>query len=84
VLVAGGPYGAAGQALGERAAHVATHLLVVGRHARDDLRRGAAEGPSGCTIVLCHDAEHATAWVEAETDAADTVRWVHLPPDHVP
>jgi hypothetical protein len=84
VLVAGGPSGAAGRAVGERAASIATHLLIVGRHARADLQDGAAAGPTGCTVVLCRDPDHATAWIDAETDAKDTVRWLSVPPDHVP
>lgn len=84
VLVTAGPHGAAGEDLAERAAAVATHLLVVGRHARSALQRGAARGPKGCTVVLCHDVEHAEAWVDAETGAADLVIWLPVPPDHVP
>lgn len=84
VLVAAGPSGAAGEDLAERAVAVATHLLVVGRHARVALQRGAARGPAGCTVVLCHDVEHAEAWVDAETGSADTVVWLAVPPDHVP
>lgn len=84
VLVAAGPHGAAGEALAERGAAVATHLLVVGRHARGALQRGAARGPTGCTVVLCHDVEHAEAWVDAETGPDDVVIWLPVPPDHVP
>jgi len=84
VLVAAGPYGPAGEDLAERAVAVATHLLLVGRHARRALQRGAARGPAGCTIVVCHDAEHAEAWVAAETGPADFVEWLATPPDHVP
>jgi hypothetical protein len=84
VLVAAGPHGAAGEDLAERAVAVATHLLVVGRHARTALQRGAARGPAGCTVVVCHDVEHAEAWVDAETVPADTVIWLPVPPDHVP
>ena len=84
VLVAAGPSGAAGEVFAERAVAVSTHLLVVGRHARQALQRGAARGPSGCTIVLCHDVEHAEAWVRAETEPSDVVVWLPIPPDHVP
>jgi len=84
VLVAGGPSGAAGEAFGERAVAVSTHLLLVGRHARPALQRGAARGPAGCTIVLCNDVEHAEAWVRRETTPADAVVWLPVPPDHVP
>jgi hypothetical protein len=84
VLVAPGPHGAAGEDVAERAVAVATHLLVVGRHARAALQRGAARGPTGCTVVVCHDVEHAEAWVDAETGPADTVIWLPVPPDHVP
>lgn len=84
VLVAGGPAGAAGRALAAKAVAVASHLLIVGRNARADLQAGAAEGPAGCSVVLCHDVEHAASWVEHETSAVDTVRWLSIPPDHVP
>ncbi len=84
VLVAAGPHGAAGEDLAERATAVATHVLIVGRHARDALQRGAARGPAGCTIVVCHDVGHAEAWVDAETGPADAVVWLPVPPDHVP
>lgn len=84
VLVAAGPSGAAGEAFGERAVAVSTHLLLVGRHARQALQRGAARGPSGCTIVVCEDVEDAEAWVRAETEPADVVVWLPVPPDHVP
>lgn len=84
VLVAAGPSGAAGEAFGERAVAVSTHLLLVGRHARQALQRGAARGPSGCTIVLCDDVEHAEAWLRAGTGPADVVVWLPIPPDHVP
>ncbi len=84
VLVAAGPRGAAGEDLAQRAVAVATHLLIVGRHARAHLQRGAARGPTGCTIVLCHDTEQAEAWVRAETGPADVVVWLPAPPDHVP
>ena len=84
VLVTAGPHGAAGEDLAERAVGVATHLLVVGRHARAALQRGAARGPAGCTVVVCQDVEHAEAWVDAETGPADTVVWLPVPPDHVP
>ncbi len=84
VLVASGPHGAAGEDLAERAAVVATHLLIVGRHARAALQRGAARGPAGCTIVVCQDVEHAAAWVDAETGPPDVVVWLPVPPDHVP
>jgi hypothetical protein len=84
VLVAGGPAGAAGEDLAERATGVATHLLVVGRHARGALQRGAARGPTGCTIVVCQDVEHAETWVKAETGPTDVVAWLSVPPDHVP
>ena len=84
VLVAAGPSGAAGEAFGERAVAVSTHLLLVGRHARQALQRGAARGPSGCTIVICDDVEHAEAWVRSETQPTDVVVWLPIPPDHVP
>ncbi len=84
VLVAASPGGAAGEHLAEQVVAVATHLLVVGRHARPALQRGAARGPSGCTIVLCHDIEQAEAWVRTETEPADVVVWLAIPPDHVP
>ncbi len=84
VLVAAGPSGAAGEVFGERAVAVSTHLLLVGRHARPALQRGAARGPSGCTIVLCDDIEHAEAWVRSETEPTDVVVWLPVPPDHVP
>ena len=84
VLVASGPRGAAGEDLAERATAVATHLLLVGRHARPDLQRGAARGPAGCTIVVCHDVEHAKGWIDTETGPADVVVWLPVPPDHVP
>jgi len=84
VLVAAGPHGAAGEDLAERAAAVATHLLVVGRHARSGLQRGAARSQAGCTIVVCRDIEHAETWVAAETGPADVVVWMAVPPDHVP
>ncbi|MEO5678557.1 MAG: hypothetical protein ABIS47_02705 [Acidimicrobiales bacterium] len=84
VLVTAGPRGAAGEALAERAVAVSTHLLLVGRHARAALQRGAARGPAGCTVVLCHDVDHAEAWLRAETAPADVVVWLAIPPDHVP
>ena len=84
VLVAAGPRGAAGEDLAERAVAVATHLVLVGRHARGHLQRGAARGPAGCTIVVCLDLEHAEAWVTTETTPADLVVWLPIPPDHVP
>jgi len=84
VLVAAGPRGAAGEDLAERAVAVATHLVLVGRHARGHLQRGAARGPAGCTIVVCHDLEHAEAWVTTETTPSDLVIWLPTPPDHVP
>jgi hypothetical protein len=84
VLVAAGPHGAAGEDLAERAAAVASHLLVVGHHARGALQRGAARGPRGCTVVICQDVGHAEAWVDAETGPADLVVWLPVPPDHVP
>ena len=84
VLVAAGPSGAAGEAFGERAVAVSTHLLLVGRHARQALQRGAARGPAGCSIVLCDDVEHAEAWVRSETAPTDVVVWLPIPPDHVP
>ena len=84
VLVAAGPDGAAGEDLAERATSVATHLLVVGRHARSALRRGAARGSPGCTIVVCREVEDAQVWVDAETGPADAVIWLPIPFDHVP
>lgn len=84
VLVTAGPSGAAGEDLAERAVAVATHLLIVGRHARPALQRGAARGPAGCTIVVCQDVEHAEAWVDTETEPIDLVVWLAVPPDHVP
>lgn len=84
VLVAASPGGAAGEHLAERAVAVATHLLIVGRHVRPALQRGAARGPSGCTIVLCDDVERAEVWVRTETEPADVVVWLAIPPDHVP
>jgi len=84
VLVAAGPRGAAGEDLAERAVAVATHLVLVGSNARSHLQRGAARGPTGCTIVVCQSVEHAEAWVSSETDPADLVVWLPIPPDHVP
>lgn len=84
VLVTAGPHGAAGEDLAERAVTVATHLLIVGRHARRALQQGAARGASGCTIVLCDDVDHAEAWVDNETSPDDAVVWLPVPPDHVP
>ena len=79
-----GPHGAAGEDLAQRAVAVATHLLIVGRHARSALQRGATRGAPGCTVVLCHDVEHAEAWIATHTDPADLVVWLPVPPDHVP
>jgi hypothetical protein len=84
VLVAAGPHGAAGEDLAERAVAVATHLLIVGRHARRALQHGAARGPSGCTVVLCDDVDHAEAWVDREAGPDDAVVWLAVPPDHIP
>lgn len=84
VLVAAGPSGAAGEDLAERATGVASHLLVVGRHARRALQQGAARGPEGCTVVVCRDVQHAEAWIEAESGPADLIVWLPVPPDHVP
>lgn len=84
VLVTAGPHGAAGEDLAERAVSVATHLVIIGRHARRALQHGAARGPSGCTIVLCDDVGHAEVWVDTETGPDDTVVWLAVPPDHVP
>lgn len=84
VLVAAGPPGAAGEDLAERATALATHLLIVGRHARTALQRGAARGPAGCTIVLCRDVDHAATWIEIETRESDTVVWLAVPADHYP
>jgi len=84
VLVTGGPSGAAGRAVAASAVARATHLLIVGRHGRADLQRGAAEGPPGCQIVLCPHVEDAEAWVQAHAGPADTVRWLAIPADHVP
>lgn len=84
VLVAAGPHGAAGEDLARRAVAVATHLLIVGRHARRALQEGAAQGTAGCTIVLCDDIEAAEAWVDTQTGPDDAVVWLPVPPDHVP
>jgi hypothetical protein len=84
VLVAAGPHGAAGEDLAERAVAVATHLLIVGRHARRALQNGAARGPSGCLVVLCDDVDHAEAWVDREAGPDDAVVWLPVPPDHIP
>lgn len=75
---------AGGEDLAECATTVATHLLVVGRHARNALQRGAARGSPGCTVVVCREVEDAQEWVDAETGPADAVIWLPILSDHLP
>ena len=70
-------------AFAQRAADIATHLVIVGHTNRRALQAGAAEATAmRCEIVLVETREQAVSWVQEHLGPGDTVLYENDLPDH--